>query len=91
MSFSIRLYKKILSMMFAAFLLAACGVKERIVYQTLPLQICPVPLPPELPKVLGNLEDEETQVILIERERQVRSYIKRLRKSLECYERQVKQ
>lgn len=90
MSFSIHLYKKILCMMFAAFLLG-CGVKERIVYQTLPLQICPVPLPPELPKVLGNLEDEETQVILIERERQVRSYIKRLRKSLECYERQVKQ
>ncbi len=90
MSFSILLYKKILSMMLAAFLLVACGAKERIVYQTLSLQLCPVPLPPELPKVLGNFEDEETQVILIEREKQIRSYIKRLKRSLECYENQVK-
>lgn len=89
MSFSIRLYKKILSMMFAAFLLAACGAKERIVYQTLPLQICPVPLPPELPKVLGNLEDEETQELLYERELQIRDYIKRLENTVLCYEKQV--
>lgn len=69
-------------------LFAACG--RKIIYEQIPLELCPHPQAPTLPCVQGKLEDEITQRILIERERQVRAYVERLRMSVDCYEKQVK-
>lgn len=74
----------------ACFALAGCAGGKSIVYRQIPLELCPSPLAPNLPKVQGELSDRQTVLVLLEREKQVRSYIARLRKSLECYEKQVR-
>ncbi len=78
-------------MLLCSIFLQACSTQKEIIYTQIPLAVCPEPKVPQLPQVTGDLANETTIRILIEREKQVRSYIVRLRKSLECYNKQVTQ
>lgn len=76
--------------MVLCFFLSACG-QVKTVYEQIPMELCPHAPAPVLPRVRGDLENEITQRILIEREKQVRAYVERLRMTVECYEKQVTQ
>lgn len=80
---------KVVTILFCLLFMTACGQKEPVYIQN-SLELCPQPIKPQLPQVIGELASEKNLEILYERELQVRGYIKRLENALLCYEKQVK-
>jgi len=73
--------------------LCSCGPKQAPVIVTVPVALCPAPSAPALPEINATLplDSPENVEALMIRDDMLRSYVRGLRSSLDCYQAQAGQ